>query len=77
MSEFNNDFSRLLKTFNDLVEKKPSVKDVEKTFQKLETEAINNNQLAYWQKKAITDRCKFYREGTYGNTKDPSKFLKS
>lgn len=64
-----NDFTRLLKRFNDLVSTNSPIGSLQTEFVKLEKEVNDNSNLNYRQKEAIIARCRNYSNGAYGKAK--------
>lgn len=70
-----NDFSILLKKFNDLVGSNPPVDKIKKELLEIKDSARNNNALNFRQKDSIVARVDNYIAGTYGKSKDGIKML--
>ena len=64
-----NEFSILLKGFNELAEGMPPIEKVKSGLLELKNAAKNSMELTYRQKDAIVARVDNYLAGTYGNTK--------
>jgi hypothetical protein len=64
-------FTLLLRAFNKLVEDQPPIEKVRPELLKLKQAAELHHDLNTRQKEAITDRVRYYLDGTYGKTKKP------
>jgi hypothetical protein len=70
----NHYFKKLLREFEAIIKDNPTPEKVKDKLKELAENAINSHNLTSRQTEAITDACKYYMAGEYGNTKRPEHF---
>jgi hypothetical protein len=70
----NLHFKKLLREFEAIIKDNPTPEKVKDKLKELSENAINSHNLTSRQTEAITDRCKYYMAGEYGNTKKPEHY---
>lgn len=70
----NLKFSAMLRTFERIIKGNPEPEKVKEQLDALKATATKSSDLTIRQAEAITDRCKYYMAGEYGNTKRPEHY---